>query len=162
GPTTLSPENMRFAAAVIALLGLGRVAAQPATTGPANGTLILVGGGANRPAFMQRFVDLAGGAGASIVLIPTTLEDDRLTPEGIAQLRARVAEVFDAPRITVIHTRDRRVADSPEFVEPLRHAGGVWILGGNEDYLMDAYTGTRTQDEVHGLLARCGVVGGTS
>jgi cyanophycinase len=38
----------------------------------------------------------------------------------------------------------------------------VWILGGNEDYLMDAYTGTRTQDEVRALLARGGVVGGTS
>jgi hypothetical protein len=49
----------------LALLGLSSVAAQPATTGPANGTLILVGGGANRPAFMEPFVKLAGGADAS-------------------------------------------------------------------------------------------------
>ena len=146
----------------LALLGLAHATGQPSTTGPAKGALILVGGGANRPAFIKPFVELAGGANASIVLIPTTLEDDRLTPDGIAQLRARVVEVFGAPHITVVHTRDRRVADSPEFVEPLRHAGGVWILGGNEDYLMDAYTGTRTQGEVRALLARGGVVGGTS
>jgi cyanophycinase len=146
----------------LALLEVSRVAAQPTTTGPAKGALVLVGGGANRAAFIQRFVDLAGGAGAPIVLIPTTLEDARLTPDGIAQLRARMADILGAPHVTVLHTRDRLVADSPDFVEPLRHANGVWILGGNEEYLMDVYTGTRTQDEVRALLARGGVVGGTS
>jgi cyanophycinase len=73
-----------------------------------------------------------------------------------------MAEILGVQRIVVLHTRDRHQADSPAFVEPLRHASGVWVLGGNEQYLMDAYTGTRTQTEIAALLARGGVVGGTS
>src|SRR5579862_786147 len=131
-------------------------------TGPARGTLMLVGGGANRPSFIQTFVALAGGPDATVVLIPTTLEDDRLTPDGLARLHDSMAGIFGVQHVVVLHTRDRHQADSEAFVAPLRFASGVWVLGGNEDYLMDAYTGTRTQTEVSALLARGGVFGGTS
>jgi cyanophycinase len=47
-------------------------------------------------------------------------------------------------------------------VEPLRHATGVWILGGNENYLIKAYFGTRVESEIKAVLARGGVIGGTS
>jgi cyanophycinase len=132
------------------------------TTGPEHGTLVLVGGGANRPVFMNRFVELAGGRPARIVLIPTSLEDDRLTPEGIEHLQARSQELLAVDHVTVLHTRDPRQADSPEFVKPLLQATGVWILGGNEEYLMKTYVGTRVEREIKALLARGGVVGGTS
>ena len=133
------------------------------TTGPTRGALVLVGGGANRPSFVQKFVALAGGPGARIVLIPTALEDDaRLTPDGLDRLRDSTLNIFGAQHAVVLHTRDRRTADSPEFIEPLRHASGVWILGGSEQQLMNAYTGTRTQTEIEALVARGGVVGGTS
>ena len=121
-----------------------------------------MGGGANQPSFIQKFVALAGGTGATVVLIPTTLEDDRLTTDGLDRLRTRMAEILGVPHIVILHTRDHREADAQAFVEPLRHASGVWVLGGNEEYLMNAYTGTRTQTEVSALLARGGVVGGTS
>ena len=73
-----------------------------------------------------------------------------------------MAEILGVHHIVVLHTRDRREAESPAFIDPLRHATGVWVLGGNEDYLMDAYTGTRTEAEIRALLARGGVFGGTS
>lgn len=135
---------------------------QATTTGPEHGALVLVGGGANRPVFMKRFVELAGGHDARIVLIPTSLEDDRLTTEGIEYLHASVQERLAVDHVTVLHTRDPKQADSPEFVEPLRQATGVWILGGNEGYLIKAYVGTRVETEIKALLARGGVVGGTS
>ena len=102
------------------------------------------------------------GATATIVLIPTTLEDVRLTPDGLAQLRTSMAGILGVQHVVVLHTRDRREADTAAFVEPLRHASGVWVLGGNEDYLMDAYTGTRTETEITALLARDDVIAGTS
>src|SRR5947209_385247 len=84
------------------------------TTGPQKGTLMLVGGGANRPAFIDRFVQLAGGASAKIVEIPTTLEDVRLTPAGLEKLRTSSAKIFGVreDQVTLLHTRDRKVADS--------------------------------------------------
>lgn len=123
---------------------------------------MLVGGGANRPSFVQKFVALAGGPDAPVVLIPTTLDDDRLTADGLVQLRSSMGRILGMPHVVVLHTRDRREADSAAFVEPLRQASAVWMLGGNEDYLMDAYSGTRTEAEIKALFARGGVVAGTS
>jgi cyanophycinase len=64
--------------------------------------------------------------------------------------------------VTVLHTRDRKIANSEKFVEPLRHASGVWFEGGRQWRLADAYLGTRVEREVKSLLARGGVVGGAS
>jgi cyanophycinase len=148
---------------VCAALGLAPLLAQqPTTSGPARGALVLVGGGANRDAFIQRFVQLAGGSKARIVLIPTTLEDDRLTPAGLEQVASSMQNILGVGSVTVMHTRDPKQADSPAFVEPLQRATGVWILGGNETYLVKAYCGTRTEKEIKALLDRGGVVGGTS
>ena len=62
----------------------------------------------------------------------------------------------------LLHTRDRARANSEGFVEPLRHASGVWIDGGRQWRLADAYLGTTVEREIKALLARGGVVGGSS
>src|ERR1700738_2673181 len=85
------------------------LAQAPTTAGPEHGALVLVGGGANRPAFVQRFVQLAGGPDAGTVVIPTTLEDARLTPAGLEQIRTRHQEIMGVSDIVVLHTRSRRV-----------------------------------------------------
>ena len=64
--------------------------------------------------------------------------------------------------VTVIHTKDRNEADSDAFVEPIRKARGVWFPGGRQWRLADSYLDTRTELELHELLARGGVIGGTS
>lgn len=133
-------------------------AAACAPNGP--GALVLVGGGANRPAFMNRFLQLAGGANAKIVIIPTALDDDSLTSDRLDRLTH--PNGMGGATAVVLHTRDRTVADSDSFVRPLRQATGVWILGGDESLLAQAYAGTRTQTEIAAVLARGGVVGGTS
>lgn len=125
------------------------------------GALVLVGGGANRPVYMNRFRELAGGDKAKIVVIPTSLPDERLTPEGLDRLGTQLRETF-GPATVILHTRDRKIADSPEFIEPLRDATGVWIIGGSEIALADAYVGTRVEKEIAALFARGGVVAGTS
>ncbi|HEV2721665.1 MAG TPA: serine hydrolase, partial [Thermoanaerobaculia bacterium] len=126
--------------------------------------LILAGGGVNAPEIVQRFIDVAGGPNAPIVVIPTAADQGRLavTPERVAMLRARFGEIFKTNDVAVLHTRDRTVADSEEFVKPLQRARGVWMLGGETSWLLDAYRGTRTERELKAVVARGGVVGGTS
>ncbi len=46
------------------------------TVGPARGSLVIVGGGTVVPEIKKRFVELAGGADANFVLIPTAMRDD--------------------------------------------------------------------------------------
>ena len=44
--------------------------------GPDKGTLVIVGGNMQDPAIVKRFIDLAGGPEAPIVIIPTAGEAD--------------------------------------------------------------------------------------
>lgn len=121
---------------------------------------MLVGGGKIPPEVIARFVELAGGANARIVLLPTASEsaDDPKEHASLQELwrTQRNAEVV------VLHTRDRQRADDPAFCEPLRTATGVWIGGGVQRRIADAFLGTRVEQELMALLARGGVIGGTS
>lgn len=152
-------RSARFAGAAVLtlLLAGGPLAAQQ--VGPARGTLVVVGGGLSDPAIWARFVELAGGPQSSIVVIPTAGggEDYDAYYPGLDALRAAGAE-----NLTVLHTYDRAEADTEAFVAPLRDATGVWFPGGRQWRLADAYLGTRTQRELEALLARGGVIGGSS
>lgn len=140
------------------LLALTAAQAAP-VVGPTNGTLVIVGGGLKDPAILKRFIQLAGGPAAPIVIIPTANENDQFGPEW-----TYFKDLHDlgATNLTILHTRDRQVADSAEFVRLLQQAHGVWIGGGRQWRLVDSYLHTRTQQELFNLLARGGVIGGTS
>jgi cyanophycinase len=133
--------------------------AAPALVGPDNGTLFIAGGGTLDSGIIARFVELAGGDDARIVIIPTAGTQDTF-PEGWTGLRMfRDAGV---EHVTLLHTRSPAIADTEEFTEPLRSATGVWLPGGRQWRLADAYLRTRTVDEIGAVLDRGGVVGGTS
>ncbi len=127
--------------------------------GPAKGALVIVGGGLRDQAIVERFIQLAGGDEAPIVVIPTAGEDDQYDQfwPGLAQLKAAGAR-----NLTVLHTRDRNVANTAAFVAPLKTARGVFFPGGRQWRLADAYLNTLTHTELQNVLARGGVIGGTS
>lgn len=128
------------------------------THGPDKGSLIIVGGGRLGPEIVSRFIELAGGPEAKFVVIPTAVGDQ----VNVDQESKRFATVFGVRNFVVLHTRDRNQANSKEFTEPLRHAAGIWIEGGRQWRLADAYLGTLTEREIKGVLDRGGVVGGSS
>ncbi len=145
--------------AVWTVASLAAVAAVAQEVGPARGALVIVGGAMRDPAIVERFVQLAGGAEAPIVVIPTAGGGETYD-QYYPGLRAfRDAGAVD---LTVLHTTDREVADDPAFSAPLRRARGVWFPGGRQWRLADAYLGTRVQEEIAGVLGRGGVVGGSS
>ncbi len=127
--------------------------------GPSSGSLLLAGGGALGPEIWHRFVELAGGADARIVVIPTADSDDDFAENWPGILPLLEA---GAGQVTVLHTRDPDIANTPEFTAPLEDATGVWLPGGRQWRLVDAYLGTRTHAELFALLERGGVIGGTS
>jgi cyanophycinase len=104
-------------------------------------------------------VSLAGGPNANFVLIPTAQPDSDIDPDKMRQIFSRG---FGVTHVTVLNTRDRARANSEGFVEPLRHASGLWIDGGRQWRLADAYLGTAVEREIKALVARGGVVGGGS
>ncbi len=130
--------------------------------GPSRGSLVLLGGIRPGPAINSAFVTLAGGASSHIVVIPTASIGDAGPPGWVPNLTSRMKETFGVADVTVLHSLDRVTADSGRFVEPLRNATGVWILGGFPGRLVYSYLGTRTERAIHELLNRGGVVGGES
>ena len=93
------------------------------------------------------------------MLIPTAGADESYDQTWAGMEPFREA---GASRLTVLHTTERAIADTEAFVEPLRRAGGVWFGGGRQWRLADAYLDTKVHDALRGVLARGGVVGGSS
>jgi cyanophycinase len=131
----------------------------PVVKGPEKGALVIVGGGRVGPEILTRFFDLAGGRDAPLVVIPTAAGAESY-PDDWSGLK--MFKDFGVTNITVLHTNDKKVADSEAFVRPLTTARAVWFVGGRQWRLVDSYLHTRTQREVERVLERGGVVGGSS
>jgi cyanophycinase len=156
--TLAAPVALAAALAPPAFAQVEQVAEAP-LVGPANGSLVIVGGAMGSPEIYERFIELAGGQDAHIVMIPTAGGGEEYDEfyQGLNAWRANGAR-----NLTVLHTTDRAEADTEEFVAPLRSAAGVFFFGGRQWRLVDAYGGTRTEREIRGVLDRGGVIGGSS
>lgn len=145
---------------VAALTSLARAQpARPLVKGPEHGALVIVGGGRVGPEILRRFFELAGGKDAPLVVIPTAGGAETYAPDWAG---LKIFKEFGATNITLLHTIDRKVADTDDFVKPLITARAVWFTGGRQWRLVDSYLHTRTQQEVERVLERGGVVGGSS
>jgi cyanophycinase len=143
---SVAPEN-----------AVGHENAVPHDSRVQGGSLMIVGGGAVTPEIRRKFVELAGGGRARIVLIPGSDPG----PGGEERLLSawRSSGVIS---IEVLNARDRWMADDLEFCAPLKRATGVWFGGGYQELLAERYVDTAVQDCLHELLKRNGVVGGCS
>src|SRR5438128_1604949 len=99
--------------------------ARPAV-GPARGSLVICGGGRLGSEILNEFIALAGGPDAPIVIIPTASESEQIPADHLEKSALAKA---GARNLILLHTRDRKVADSAGFVAPLRKARGVWFDG---------------------------------
>lgn len=125
-----------------------------------SGSLVLSGGGRIPDAVRAEFLKLAGGEKTRLVVIPTGSETFDDTDERADH--RRLWESYHPASLDILHTRSRDVANGEQFVVPLRQATGVWIAGGRQTLIAAAYSGTRVERELHALLERGGVIGGTS
>jgi cyanophycinase len=134
--------------------------------GPVKGTLVIAGGGSNEgTGIIEKFIQLAGGLDAKIVIVPTATGNK--TADG--QIRVFNEETVLASwkkrglkNVRMLHTHDPKVADTEEFVKPLREANAVWFGGGRQWNIVDSYMNTLAYKEFHKVLERGGVIGGGS
>ncbi len=123
------------------------------------GMLVICGGGTIPEPVRNRFLELAGGPLARIVVIPTA---------GLIADGPSINTVLDpwkdkgAASVQLVHTRSRAQANDAEFVRPLTEATGVWFGGGRQNSIAEAYLGTEVERQLKALLERGGVIGGTS
>jgi cyanophycinase len=129
------------------------------SVGPSRGTVIVVGGGSMGPEIYSAFIEAAGGPDALIIDVPTAGGD---SVYGQNAPGTRGWKLAGAKNVYVLHTKDKRLADSDSFAAIIKRAGGVWFEGGRQFHLVDSYAGTKTEQAFHDLLARGGVAGGSS
>jgi cyanophycinase len=157
----MKAKHIWYCLALLSITGLSQAQTTSVgkTVGPEKGALVIVGGGTITPDIWARFIEQAGGPSAQIVVIPTAGEDSSLTrtPREVQQLKE-----LGLANVTTLHTRDPKVANQASFVTPLKTATGVWFVGGRQWRLADAYLNTLVHSELNALLARGGVIGGTS
>jgi len=129
------------------------------TTGPANGTLIIVGGGGMPRIIFERLFIAAGGRDAKIVVVPTAGTEDSYDE---STRSVKMFKKAGGTNVHLLHTRDPKEADTEEFISVLKDARAVWFAGGRQWRLVDAYLGTRAEAAFHDVLKRGGVIGGSS
>jgi cyanophycinase len=134
--------------------------------GPPNGTLVIAGGGSMADTgIMEKFIELGGGPDGRFVIVPTA--GGNRTRDGAVRvyqeeqvLRSWVARGLK--HVRMLHTHDPDVADTNAFAGVLREATAVWFNGGRQWNIVDSYAGTLTYRELHKVLERGGVIGGSS
>src|ERR1700712_2209238 len=108
--------------------------------GEQRGWIIPIGGAEekeNRPEILQRFADLAGGAKADIVVIPTA---SRMADTG-----ARYERIFSdlgVGRVSALNFDTRRDCEEANRLERIQQATGVFMTGGNQLRLSTILGGT--------------------
>ncbi|WP_211318414.1 cyanophycinase [Algoriphagus chordae] len=129
--------------------------------GPSNGAL-LVGGGGMTDEMWQVFFEFAGGDIARLVVIPTAFDENSINYDPEFKILERNFRARGFTDIQFMHTRDSLLADTDEFVKPLKSATAVWLEGGRQWRLADAYLNTKTFTELNEVLNRGGIIGGHS
>jgi cyanophycinase len=161
GSTTAMPPTMLTVPEVERTLRVDappvRPKVAPSRPRKPKGIVFAHGGGSDAP--LDHFAELCREKGP-LVVIPTASD---------AAERARTRQAMRTPwlrrglpEVVVLHARDREEALGEGFVEPLRTASCAWLVGGRQGRLEERYVGTPVEQELHALLRRGGVVGGSS
>ncbi len=122
------------------------------------GALVIIGGGSTPQDAMNWFYKQAKKGTNHLVVIPTASAEAGKAPDA-EWIKSHEKEVG---KVTLLHPKTPEQAKNPEFAQPIREASAVWISGGDQKRLADAFVGTPIQTELKELLKRGGVIGGTS
>lgn len=133
--------------------GLGVTSAEAEATA---GSLIIVGGGPRPPTIMQRFVELAGGARARILVMPMAT-----AVENAGQRSATEFIAMGVSSATSVHLT-RELSESDTIGRIFDGVTGIWFLGGQQSRITRAMQGTAAERALHARYRAGAVVGGTS
>jgi cyanophycinase len=128
--------------------------------GEQRGWIIPIGGAEEKydsPEILKRFVTLAGGSSADIVVIPTASQ--------LLDTGSRYESIFadlGAERVTSIDFDTRRDCDEPNRLSRIEAATGIFLTGGNQLRLSTTLGGTPVATLLRKLNARGIPIAGTS
>jgi cyanophycinase len=136
------------------------------TTGPEKGVLYIHGGGALNIQEIVELVKKTTGKDQPALCVITTPQGKRRAEEYKQGKPFRLVDSlkrkFGIEEVTELYTLSKVQANSPAFYELIDSADAVFMSGGNQCFLTDAFLGTETQVALERLLERGGVIAGSS
>lgn len=122
------------------------------------GHLVLIGGGDKPPEVMRKFIELAGGKDAPIVMIPTASSE----ADAAAYYEKLFREEYGCTNAVSLDIRKKADAGRADWAALARSARGVFFGGGDQIRITNALLGTPVGDAIAAAFASGAVVGGTS
>ena len=127
-----------------------------------HGHLVIIGGGEDRKhdkEILSRFVELAGGTHARIVVITAA---SAITDE-MWEIYDKAFGDLGVDQRVHLHLRSRQDANSEQHIQVVKDATGIFMTGGDQKRLLAVIGGTALDAEMHAALKLRGVcIGGTS
>ena len=144
----------------LSVLVVAILAASTATSTDMNrhGHLVLNGGGSKPAVVMEKFIELAGGRHAPIVVFPTASSEPD-TPEYYRDL---FRATYGCSNVLVPELHDREDATDQALASQVAAARGIFFGGGDQRRITEALLGTPVGDAVVTAFNRGAVVAGTS
>jgi cyanophycinase len=116
------------------------------------------GNGEGKEAILERFVELAGGDKARILVVPTASE----TPDEMIEDYKDAFGNLGVKSIDALDIREREDSNSDATLEKIEAATGIFITGGAQARLVEMLTGTLAMETIRRRNAEGIIVGGTS
>lgn len=125
------------------------------TDSQTKGKLVIVGG-VQTTEIVKKFVELAGGGDAKIIVIPNAGSE----PVKWSEVQVKEFEEFGAKADYLLFTRE--TADDEANLKKMGCANAVFFLGGDQSDLARDMLGTKLLSKVFDIYDNGGVVGGSS
>jgi cyanophycinase len=131
---------------------------------PTQGPVMPIGGAEDKQAsgdqehILTRFVELAGGKKARILVIPTASE----VADEMGQRYADVFGKIGAKSVDVLNVQKREDANAQPALDQINEATGIFITGGSQSRLVSYLSGTHVMERIRERNANGVIVAGTS
>lgn len=119
------------------------------------GYLVIIGG-VHTQEISKKFIELAGGENARVIIIPNA----GLNPVYNSELHKKEFEELGAKADYLLFTRER--ADTDSNLKKMEWANAVYFLGGDQSDLTRDMLGTKLLQKVYDIYNNGGVIGGSS
>ena len=121
------------------------------------GHLVLNGGGSKPDVVMEKFITLAGGSGASIVVFPTASEES-----DTGEYYVTLFSSYGSENVVEAAVHSKEDAGDLKLARMVRKAGGIWFSGGDQRRITKTLLDTPVGGAIREAYEHGAVVGGTS
>lgn len=128
--------------------------------GPENGSLVIIGGGQHPELVVDTIVSLAGGKDKAKIVVVTNASgtDEDYHSKTIEEFATKVGK----KNVSVLNLKTIEEANDDKKLKDLKEATGIFFTGGRQWRITDVYLNTKAHKYFNDVLARGGVISGSS